>query len=60
MGELYELYPKLPKNIRQIGERDTVLRLYVEDYVKYIFKTVKAYGGPEPEGRTAPWQPGDP
>ena len=33
MGELYELYPKLPKNIRQIGERDTVLRLYVEDYV---------------------------
>ena len=38
MGELYELYPKLPKNIRQIGERDTVLRLYVEDYVNTYLK----------------------
>ncbi len=60
MGELYELYPKLPKNIRQIGERDTVLRLYVEDYVNTYLKRFKAYGRPEPEGRTAPWQPGDP
>ena len=71
MGELYELYPKLPKNIRQIGERDTVLRLYVEDYVMRFAKRLAAkqsdnekaamlLGSPEPEGRTAPWQPGDP
>ena len=33
MGDLYEVYPRLPKNIRQIGERDPVLKLYVEDYV---------------------------
>lgn len=58
MGELYELYPKLPKNIRQIGERDTVLRLYVEDYVNTYLKRLKPTAGPE--GRTAPWQPGDP
>ena len=27
MGELYNPYPKLPKNIRQIGERDQVVKL---------------------------------
>ena len=45
MGELYELYPKLPKNIRQIGERDTVLRLYVEDYVNTYLKRLKPTAG---------------
>ncbi len=45
MGELYELYPKLPKNIRQIGERDTVLRLYVEDYVNTYLKRLKPGNG---------------
>ena len=45
MGELYELYPKLPKNIRQIGERDTVLRLYVEDYVNTYLKRLKPGAG---------------
>ena len=33
MGELYNPFPKLPKNIRQIGDTDQVVRLYVEDYV---------------------------
>ena len=45
MGELYELYPKLPKNIRQIGERDTVLRLYVEEYVNTYLKRLKPGNG---------------
>lgn len=44
MGELYEPYPKLPKNIRQIGERDDIVRVYAEDYVntylKRLFPTV--------------------
>ena len=44
MGELYELYPNLPKNIRQIGERDTVLRLYVEDYVNTYLKRLYQAG----------------
>ena len=33
MGELYNLYPKLPRNIKQIGEKEETTRLYVEDYV---------------------------
>lgn len=33
MDELYEEYPKLPKNIRQIGEREEAAKIYVEDYV---------------------------
>ena len=41
MGELYELFPKLPKNIRQIGERDQVLKLYVEDYVNTYLKQLR-------------------
>lgn len=45
MGELYEPYPKLPKNIRQIGERDQVLKLYVEDYVNTYLKRLKPAGG---------------
>ncbi len=38
MGELYNPYPKLPKNIRQIGERDQIVKLYVEDYVNTYLK----------------------
>ena len=33
MGEYSGSRAELPKNIRQIGERDEVVRLYVEDYV---------------------------
>lgn len=45
MGELYEPYPRLPKNIRQIGERDQILKLYVEDYVNTYLKRLKPWGG---------------
>ena len=38
MGELYNPFPKLPKNIRQIGDTDQVVRLYVEDYVNTYLK----------------------
>ena len=34
------------KNIRQIGERDEVVRLYVEDYVNTYLKQVYPSGGP--------------
>ena len=45
MGELYEPFPKLPKNIRQIGERDQVLRLYLEDYVNTYLKRLQPAKG---------------
>lgn len=45
MGECYNPYPKLPKNIRQIGERDPVLKLYVEDYVNTYLKRLYPTGG---------------
>lgn len=45
MGELYNPYPKLPKNIRQIGERDQILKLYVEDYVNTYLKKLYPVGG---------------
>lgn len=45
MGELYEPFPRLPKNIRQIGERDQVLRLYVEDYVNTYLKRLQPVKG---------------
>ena len=45
MGELYNPYPKLPKNIRQIGERDQVIKLYVEDYVNTYLKRLYPVGG---------------
>lgn len=45
MGELYEPYPKLPKNIRQIGERDDIVRVYVEDYVNTYLKRLYPKGG---------------
>ena len=45
MGELYEPFPKLPKNIRQIGERDNIVRVYVEDYVNTYLKRLMPKGG---------------
>ena len=45
MGELYNPYPKLPKNIRQIGERDTSVKLYIEDYVNTYLKRLYPTGG---------------
>ncbi len=45
MGELYNPFPKLPKNIRQIGERDQMVRLYVEDYVNTYLKRLYPAGG---------------
>lgn len=45
MGELYNPYPKLPKNIRQVGERDQILKLYVEDYVNTYLKRLFPTGG---------------
>lgn len=45
MGELYEPFPKLPKNIRQIGERDQVLKLYLEDYVNTYLKRLQPARG---------------
>ncbi len=45
MGELYNPYPKLPKNIRQIGERDSVMKLYMEDYVNTYLKRLYPSGG---------------
>lgn len=45
MGELYDPYPRLPKNIRQIGDRDDVVKLYVEDYVNTYLKRLFPAGG---------------
>lgn len=45
MGELYNPLPKLPKNIRQIGERDQVVKLYIEDYVNTYLKRLYPAGG---------------
>ena len=45
MAELYNSFPKLPKNIRQIGERDEVVKLYVEDYVNTYLKRLYPAGG---------------
>lgn len=45
MGELYEPCPRLPKNIRQIGERDDIVRVYVEDYVNTYLKRLFPVGG---------------
>ena len=45
MGELYNPYPKLPKNTRQIGERDQSVRLYLEDYVNTYLKRLFPKGG---------------
>lgn len=45
MGELYNPFPKLPKNIRQIGERDQIVKLYMEDYVNTYLKHLHPVGG---------------
>ncbi|MCD7998550.1 MAG: LysM peptidoglycan-binding domain-containing protein [Clostridiales bacterium] len=45
MGELYNPFPKLPKNIRQIGERDAIVKLYVEDYVNTYLRRLYPAGG---------------
>ncbi|MEY8356262.1 LysM peptidoglycan-binding domain-containing protein [Lachnospiraceae bacterium 54-53] len=47
MVELYNPSPKLPKNIRQIGERDQIVKLYVEDYVNTYLKRLYPAGGQE-------------
>lgn len=47
MGELYNPFPKLPKNIRQIGERDQTVRLYLEDYVNTYLRRLYPKGGQE-------------
>ena len=44
MGELYNPFPKLPKNIRQIGDTDQVVRLYVADYVNTYLKRLYPAG----------------
>ncbi|MBQ6834190.1 MAG: LysM peptidoglycan-binding domain-containing protein [Lachnospiraceae bacterium] len=44
MGELYNPFPKLPKNIRQIGDQDRVLRFYMEDYVATYLKKLYPTG----------------
>ena len=44
MGELYNPFPKLPKNIRQIGDTDQVVRRYVEDYVNTYLKRLYPAG----------------
>lgn len=53
MGEYSGSRAELPKNIRQIGERDEVVRLYVEDYVNTYLKQVYPSGGPGTPGRAA-------
>ena len=45
MEELYNPFPKLPKNIRQIGERDEIVKLYVEDYVNTYLKRLFPVSG---------------
>ena len=44
MGELYNPFPKLPKNIRQIGESDQNIRFYMEDYVNTYLKRLYPVG----------------
>lgn len=45
MGDLYEPLSKLPKNIRQIGDRDDTVKLYMEDYVSTYLKRLFPTGG---------------
>lgn len=44
MGELYNPFPKLPKNIRQMGESDSIVRFYMEDYVNTYLKRLYPMG----------------
>ena len=45
MGDLYEPLSKLPKNIRQIGDQDDTVKLYMEDYVSTYLKRLIPSGG---------------
>ena len=45
MEGLYDPAPKRPKNIRQIGERDDIVRVYGEDYVNTYLKRLFPAGG---------------
>lgn len=42
---MYNPFPRLPKNIRQIGDRDEVVKLYMEDYVSTYLKRLSPAGG---------------
>ena len=44
MGDLYNPFPKLPKNVRHIGDPDQVVRLYVQDYVNTYLKRLSPSG----------------
>ena len=44
MGELYNPFPKLPKNIRQIGDADQMVKFYMEDYVNTYLKRLYPTG----------------
>lgn len=44
MGELYHPYPKLPRNIRQIGEKEDAAKVYFEDYVSTYLKSLSPAG----------------
>ena len=35
---------KLPRNIRQIGERDSLYRIYIEDYVDTFLHKLEGEG----------------
>lgn len=45
MGELFNPYPRLPKNIRQAGDRDPIVKVYVEDYVNTYLKSLRPGAG---------------
>ena len=45
MGEYSGSRAELPKNIRQVGERDQVVKLYIEDYVNTYLKRLYPAGG---------------
>ena len=42
---MFNPFPRLPKNIRQIGDKDDVVKLYVEDYVNTYLKRLFPAGG---------------
>ncbi|MDO4294686.1 MAG: LysM peptidoglycan-binding domain-containing protein [bacterium] len=44
MGEMYHPYPKLPRNIRQIGEKEDTAKVYFEDYVSTYLKSLSPAG----------------
>lgn len=52
MGDLYNPFPKLPKNIRQIGDPDQVIRFYMEDYVNTYLKRLYPSGSQTAAGGT--------